>query len=368
MKQATPPSLSVQPVAVAPGVVLHDLCKDYGTQRAIETLGCEIRGGEFTVLLGPSGCGKSTLLRMIAGFETPTGGRITLDGRDITALPSSQRNIAMVFQNYALFPHLDVADNITFGLNVRRTPKAEQAQRLDGVARMMGLAALLARKPAQLSGGQQQRVALARAVISGRPVLLMDEPLSNLDAKLRAEMRVEIRALQRRLGLTLIYVTHDQVEAMTMADRIILLNAGQIEQSGPPEEIYSRPATPFAARFIGSPPMNLVDAADLRIAAPPGTIAGLRPEEIEIADDGDGLPVRLTGHEYLGADILVSVMAGTAATARLILRRPARLGLPEGPELPIRWAPAALHLFDPKSGRALTAAPAATAPGHRAAG
>ncbi|KDB04541.1 ABC transporter ATP-binding protein [Defluviimonas sp. 20V17] len=328
-------------------MILHDLSKDYGTQRAIETLGCEIRGGEFTVLLGPSGCGKSTLLRMIAGFETPTGGRITLGGRDITALPSSQRDIAMVFQNYALFPHLDVAGNITFGLNVRRVPRAEQRQRLDEVARMMGLDALLRRKPAQLSGGQQQRVALARAVISGRPVLLMDEPLSNLDAKLRAEMRAEIRALQRRLGLTLIYVTHDQVEAMTMADRIILLNAGRIEQSGTPEQIYSRPATPFAARFIGSPPMNLVPAEALGIAAPPGTSAGLRPEDIEIAETG--LPARLVSHEYLGADLLITVAAGSA---RLILRRPARLGLPPGPELCLRWAPDALHRFAPQPGPA----------------
>ncbi|MDE3122757.1 MAG: ABC transporter ATP-binding protein, partial [Paracoccaceae bacterium] len=284
----------------APGIVLSAVSKEFPGHTAVAGVDVHIGAGELTVLLGPSGCGKSTLLRLIAGFETPTAGEIAMAGRSLGALPPAERGIAMVFQHYALFPHLTVAENITFGLSVRRTAKAEMGDRLMRVARMMGLEQLLDRKPAQLSGGQQQRVALARAVISERPVCLMDEPLSNLDAKLRAEMRVEIRALQQRLGLTMVYVTHDQVEAMTMADRIVLMNAGRVEQEGTPEDIYARPASTFAARFIGSPPMNLIPAEALQ-AGPAGRLAGLRPEDMHLADTG--VPVSVKGSEYLGADL-----------------------------------------------------------------
>jgi sn-glycerol 3-phosphate transport system ATP-binding protein len=336
---------SPQGLRPAPGISLRGLAKTFAAQTAVHDVSAEIAAGELTVLLGPSGCGKSTLLRMIAGFEAPTVGEIYLADAPIAALPPSRRDIAMVFQSYALFPHLTVAENITFGLSVRRIAKAEMGERLDRVARLMGLETLLQRKPAQLSGGQQQRVALARAVISERPVCLMDEPLSNLDAKLRAEMRVEIRALQRRLGLTMVYVTHDQVEAMTMADRIVLMNAGRVEQTGTPEQIYAQPATTFAARFIGSPPMNLLPACELNLSG--NAVAGLRPEDIHIADDG--VAARIVSAEYLGADLLVTLAVGRA---QVILRQPARLGLPADPDVRLAWVPDALCLFDAETGRA----------------
>ena len=242
-----------------------------GQVRAVDGISFALEAGTLNVLLGPSGCGKSTTLRLIAGLEAADGGRITIGDRDVTKLPPARRNIAMVFQSYALFPHLSVAENILFGLRVRRTTADECASRLARVAELLGLTALLARKPSQLSGGQQQRVALGRAIINEAPVCLMDEPLSNLDAQLRAEMRQEIRALQRKLGITMVYVTHDQVEAMSMADRVILLNGGRIEQNGTPVELYETPANVFVARFIGTPPMNL-----LRMERGPGgaVIAG----------------------------------------------------------------------------------------------
>ncbi len=334
------------PFAAAPGISLRGLGKRFSTHAAVQDVSFEIPAGALTVLLGPSGCGKSTLLRLIAGFEAPTAGEIVMAGRSLGDLPPAQRDIAMVFQSYALFPHLTVAENITFGLSVRGTAKAEMAPRLARVAQIMGLETLLDRKPAQLSGGQQQRVALARAVISERPVCLMDEPLSNLDAKLRAEMRVEIRALQKRLGLTMVYVTHDQVEAMTMADRIVLMNAGRVEQEGTPQEIYAHPASTFAARFIGSPPMNLIPAD--RLGLPGGAMAGLRPEDMHFA--AAGAPARVKSAEYLGADLLVTLdVAGSEA----VLRQPARAGLPADAALYIGWAPEALRLFDAATGLAL---------------
>src|SRR5437867_8827643 len=236
------------------------------------------------VLLGPSGCGKSTTLRLIAGLEQVTGGRITIGGFDVTDLPPAARHITMVFQSYALIPHLSVAENIVFGLRVRRVPAAERVARLSRVADLLGLDGLLARKPSQLSGGHQQRVALGRAIIAETPVCLMDEPLSNLDAQLRLDMRREIRGLQQKLGVTMVYVTHDQTEAMSMADQVILLRDGRVEQNASPAELYARPATAFAARFIGTPPMNL-----LRLASSPGHLVGVRPEDVRFADGG--LPV-----------------------------------------------------------------------------
>ncbi|MFN4101065.1 MAG: ABC transporter ATP-binding protein [Pararhodobacter sp.] len=330
------------------GLQLESIARRFEEASAVEDLSVHLPAGQFSVLLGPSGCGKSTLLRMIAGLDRPTSGRIVLNGRDVTALAPVKRDVSMVFQSYALFPHLNVAENILFGLSVRRVAKAEQRERLDRVASMMGLSELLARRPAQLSGGQQQRVALARAVISERPVCLMDEPLSNLDAKLRAEMRVEIRALQQRLGLTMVYVTHDQVEAMTMADRIVVMNKGRMQQVASPRDLYAEPANTFVARFIGTPPMNLIPAealpGHLPADLPSGSTLGVRPEDITLT--ADGIPATLTGIEYLGADQLAAFEIGPdSARARVLVRLPARMPLPaDGHRL--HWPDIARHLFD----------------------
>ena len=229
-----------------------------GQVRAVDSISFALEPGTLNVLLGPSGCGKSTTLRLIAGLDHADTGRIWIDGRDVTDLPPARRRISMVFQSYALFPHLSVLENIVFGLRVRKTGHADRDRRLKRVSELLGLSALLDRKPGQLSGGQQQRVALGRALIAEAPVCLMDEPLSNLDAQLRQEMRLEIRNLQRQLGITMVYVTHDQVEAMSMADRVILLSGGRIEQNGAPVDLYETPANTFVARFIGTPPMNLL--------------------------------------------------------------------------------------------------------------
>ena len=329
-------------------LVLSDVGRRFDTATALEDVSVELPAGQFSVLLGPSGCGKSTLLRLIAGLDTPTSGIIRLGGADITALPPSKRDLSMVFQSYALFPHLTVAENILFGLAVRRVKRAEQRARLERVAKMMGLWELLDRRPAQLSGGQQQRVALARAVISERPVCLMDEPLSNLDAKLRAEMRVEIRALQQRLGLTMVYVTHDQVEAMTMADLIVVMNEGRVQQAASPRELYAAPANTFCARFIGTPPMNLIPAEGLEDRGlPSGGLLGVRPEDVRLAPEGEaGVAARLVGVEYLGADQLAAFEIGPeSATARILARLPAREVLAPGDHR-LGWPVEAEHRFD----------------------
>ena len=274
----------------------HRLIKEWGPVRAVDSVSFQVPKGTLTVLLGPSGCGKSTILRMIAGLETVTSGQITIGGEDVTYRDAAKRGVSMVFQSYALFPHLNVRENILFGLKVRRVSVTEREKRLIDVAKMVGLDGLLERKPANLSGGQRQRVALARSIVSQQPVCLMDEPLSNLDAKLRNEMRDEIRLLQQKLGLTMIYVTHDQTEAMTMADQVVLLRDGHIEQTGLPYELYERPATAFSARFIGSPPMNLIQLNQIEdqtaLAAAGGGVSiedrtrnwslGVRPEHVPI--------------------------------------------------------------------------------------
>lgn len=331
------------------------LHKSWGETPVVRDIGFETREGEFIALLGPSGCGKSTTLRLIAGLEEPTSGTIRLDGRDITALPSSKRGVSMVFQSYALFPHLTVRDNITFGLSVRGESRKAQAEKLARVAPLLGLEKLLDRRPSQLSGGQQQRVALGRALIAEAPVCLLDEPLSNLDAKLRAEMRAEIRSLQQRLGITMIFVTHDQTEAMSMADRVALLNAGRIEQFDTPERLYARPASTFVARFIGQPPMNIVtteDLGDQGAGLPRGMLVGLRPEDITLA--ASGLPGRVLGVEYFGADSILSVdIGGPSLNIRV-------QGTPRtGPDAPVHltWDRHALHLFDPKTGLRAEPAP-----------
>ncbi|MEW7008316.1 ABC transporter ATP-binding protein [Lentilitoribacter sp. EG35] len=337
------------------GLILHDLVKSFDDQLAVDDISLNIPKGKLTVLLGPSGCGKSTLLRMIAGFEAPDRGKIYIGEKQIDILPSSMRDISMVFQSYALFPHMSVADNILFGLQVRKTSNAEQAERLQKVSQLMGLTELQERKPSQLSGGQQQRVALARAVISERPVCLMDEPLSNLDAKLRHEMRTEIRRLQQQLKLTMVYVTHDQVEAITMADQIVLINKGRIEQVGSPKEIYSQPASVFAARFIGSPPMNLIPALDMNsctfpngeVPLPDDIICGVRPEDFEISSDS-GFEVEILDIEYQGADQLLSCQMGAAT---IDVRLPARLAINIENKLKISWQKDASHFFNEQTGQ-----------------
>ena len=353
-------------------ISVQGVSKNWGAARAVDGISFAAAAGSLLVLLGPSGCGKSTTLRLVAGLEAADEGRILIGGRDVTALPPAERGIAMVFQSYALFPHLTVAENILFGLRVRKVPAAERRQRLAKTAALLGLDALLQRKPSQLSGGQQQRVALGRAIIAEAPLCLMDEPLSNLDAQLRHEMRREIRTLQQRLGMTMIYVTHDQSEAMSMADQVILLRDGRIEQDAPPAELYVKPATAFAARFIGTPPMNLVPLADgpqgavivgstgpALLAAPgAGLLLGVRPEDITLGErpaadhlatpTAMAVPAAIAAVEYLGADSTVTCTVGAAA---ITIRAPGRVALPVGAAVTLAWSPGALHLFEAASGR-----------------
>ena len=314
---------------------------------ALDGVSIDIAPGAFAVLLGPSGCGKTTLLRIVAGLETADEGEVWIGGRNVTGLPPAQRGLAMVFQSYALFPHLSVAENIQFGLRARRVPGPERARRVAAAAELLGLGALMSRKPGQLSGGQQQRVALGRAVVAEAPVCLMDEPLSNLDAQLRAEMRREILALQRRLGITMLYVTHDQTEAMGMADQVVLLRNGRVEQDAPPGDLYAAPATFFAAAFIGQPPMNLMvlDAEGrpgpgCPVLGLPGATAGLRPEALRIA--AGGLPVVVEHAEYLGADTVLQCRIGAAT---VLARLPGRVMPPSGAMLHLGYDPRDIHQF-----------------------
>jgi len=331
-----------------------------GRVRAVDGISFALEPGTLNVLLGPSGCGKSTTLRLIAGLDHADAGRVLIGGADVTHLSPAQRNIAMVFQSYALFPHLSVAENIVFGLRVRKVDDAERERRLQRVAEMLGLGALLDRKPGQLSGGQQQRVALGRAIIAEAPVCLMDEPLSNLDAQLRQEMRQEIRSLQRTLGVTMVYVTHDQVEAMSMADRVILLSAGRIEQNGSPADLYENPANTFVARFIGTPPMNLLrlehgdrgaviagtSGPALARAELAESIVGIRPEHV-VLGRGEGYTAQVVGVEYLGADSLLGCRIGTQT---LVARIGGRLALDRGDVVTLTWAGGAMHFFESASG------------------
>ena len=333
-----------------------------GAVRAVDDVSFAFDAGTLNVLLGPSGCGKSTTLRLVAGLEACDGGRVLIDHRDVTRLPPAARSIAMVFQSYALFPHLTVAENVSFGLRVRRTPAAERAERLARVADLLGLTPLLERKPSQLSVGQQQRVALGRAIIAQAPVCLMDEPLSNLDAQLRAEMRLEIRALQRKLGITIVYVTHDQVEAMSMADRVVLMRNGRIEQNGTPVQLYETPANTFAAHFIGTPPMNLLrldaGAGGAVIAGTDGPalldarftqgLLGVRPEHVELVFER-GVRGGVDNVEYLGGDSLVSCRVGGQPLAARVA---GSVALARGDAVWLRWAPGAQHYFDADGMRA----------------
>ncbi|MBO9446819.1 sn-glycerol-3-phosphate ABC transporter ATP-binding protein UgpC [Ruegeria sp. R14_0] len=331
--------------------------------QAVETTSFTIQDGEFVVLVGPSGCGKSTLLRMIAGLEDITEGTLKIGDRVVNDVDPADRDIAMVFQNYALYPHMTVRKNIGYGLKNRGTPTAEIAAKVEDAAKMLNLAEYLDRKPAQLSGGQRQRVAMGRAVVRDPALFLFDEPLSNLDAKLRNQMRIEIKALQRRLGTTAVYVTHDQVEAMTMADRIIVLNAGKIEQIGTPSEIYHNPASTFVASFMGAPPMNLIEAemgqGQVRINGydqllpVPETYAGsvtmgIRPEDV-VLDDRGSVTFRVDILEELGAHrLLHGAIADQPFTVMIGKDDTAETG-----ETRITLKPEALRLFDKATGQKL---------------
>ena len=356
-------------------ISVERLSRWWGPTRAVDDVSFEAAAGKMLVLLGPSGCGKSTTLRLIAGLETATAGRIAIGGVDVTHLPPSSRRLSMVFQSYALFPHLSVAENVVFGLRVRRVAAADRGARLKRVATLLGLDGLLERKPSQLSGGQQQRVALGRALIAETPVCLMDEPLSNLDAQLRLEMRREIRGLQQSLGITMVYVTHDQTEAMSMADQVILLRDGRVEQDAAPDELYARPATAFTARFIGTPPMNILTLADGPGGAvipgtdgPPllagrgtGLLLGVRPEDVRIdvriggRMGSEGVGASVSSVEYLGADSILTCGVGSQTLA---VRAPGRVTLAPGAPVQLSWSPDATHVFDAQSGNRRDDAPA----------
>jgi sn-glycerol 3-phosphate transport system ATP-binding protein len=330
-------------------ISLRNVVKKYGKGKqelqVIHGVNAEIADREFIVIVGPSGCGKSTLLRMVAGLEEISGGEIAIGARVVNELEPAERDIAMVFQNYALYPHMSVFDNMAYGLKIRKVPEADIKARVDKAAKILELSHLLERKPRQLSGGQRQRVAMGRAIVRQPQVFLFDEPLSNLDAKLRAQTRLEIQKLHRELGITSLFVTHDQVEAMTLAQRMIVMNAGRMEQFGTPEEVYHTPATTFVAGFIGSPPMNLLKNAP---GGREGTITGIRPEHLDIVAD-NGWDVRVETIELLGAERLIY---GRLGDEQLIVR------IEEGQDCPaadtvIRVRPRAgrLHAFDAASGQ-----------------
>jgi multiple sugar transport system ATP-binding protein len=356
-------------------VELRGVKKRYGAVEAIRHLDLNVEKGQFCALLGPSGCGKSTLLRMIAGLEVVTEGQVLIDGKDVTNMPPAKRRIAMVFQSYALYPHMTVRQNISFSLRVARAPKELMERRTREVAKMLQLEELLDRRPAQLSGGQRQRVAIGRALVREPQVFLFDEPLSNLDAMLRVQMRTEIKRLHQMLKTTVVYVTHDQIEAMTLATRIAVMHEGQIEQLGTPEEIYNRPATLYVAGFVGAPPMNMlqakrervglaIDGAEARFPLPARfrntahgqgapLVAGIRPEALHLAAaratpysfDAIVESVELTGPELL--------VAARLGAQRITASLPPRTTVRAGETHRFTFDEEALHLFDPATGRAL---------------
>ncbi|WP_332826148.1 sn-glycerol-3-phosphate import ATP-binding protein UgpC [Ramlibacter sp.] len=333
-------------------ISLRNVVKKYGKGKAelqvIHGVNAEIADREFIVIVGPSGCGKSTLLRMVAGLEEISGGEIDIGGRVVNKLEPAERDIAMVFQNYALYPHMSVFDNMAYGLKIKKMPIAEIKQRVDKAAGILELGHLLDRKPRQLSGGQRQRVAMGRAIVRQPQVFLFDEPLSNLDAKLRAQTRLEIQKLHRELGITSLFVTHDQVEAMTLAQRMIVMNAGRMEQFGTPEEVYHRPASTFVASFIGSPPMNLLKEAQGGRA---GTITGIRPEHLDVGSSG--WEVRTETVELLGAERLVY---GRINGEQIIVRIEEGQPSPQPDEvIHVKPREDRLHWFDAESGKRIAA-------------
>jgi len=355
-------------------IELTGLGRSFKSTVAVRDITLTVQDGDFLVLLGPSGCGKTTLLRMIAGLLEPTTGRILLDGADITEQPSKKRDLAMVFQSYALYPHLSVRKNLGFPLRVRGLGKDEIARRVVDVAESLEIGHLLDRKPKELSGGQRQRVAVGRALVREPQAFLMDEPLSNLDAKLRTQTRQELTALHRRLGATFVYVTHDQVEAMTMATRIAVLNGGRIEQLGTPEQVYDRPESVFVAGFLGSPAMNLVDARVVSLGGRvsvtaealagdlwPGAtedldvVLGFRPEHVELAEASsprDGIRVSAVVDivENLGGEQIITAVTGSS---RIHMRSSREVRVAAGSEIALRVSPEHVHLFDRASGRRL---------------
>jgi sn-glycerol 3-phosphate transport system ATP-binding protein len=323
-------------------VTLDNLKKTFGKTEVIHGVDIDIAEGEFIVIVGPSGCGKSTLLRMVAGLETVTSGEVRIDGKRVNDAEPMERDIAMVFQNYALYPHMSVFDNMAYGLKIAKRPKKEIEERVAVAAKMLQLEPFLKRKPRELSGGQRQRVAMGRAIVRKPAVFLFDEPLSNLDAKLRVQMRLEIKALQRELGVTSLYVTHDQVEAMTLADRMVVMNAGKADQIGAPLEVYANPQTSFVAGFIGSPPTNFINAG--LVGAASDRQLGIRPEHIRIGEQG-----RLEAHvayaEALGAETLIHLRASDGS--HITVRQEAAKPIPhEGETARIDWADSDAFYFD----------------------
>jgi multiple sugar transport system ATP-binding protein len=343
------------------GIRIEDVAKSFGQAVALERLSLEVPDGEFIALLGPSGCGKTTLLRIVAGLETQSAGRILIGDRDVSHLPPRERGLAMVFQNYAVFPHLTVFENVAFGLRMRQAPEAEVKAQVGRAAELLHITPYLERYPAKLSGGQRQRVAVARALAVRPAVLLMDEPLSNLDALLRLEMRSELKAVLRESGATTIYVTHDQTEAMGLADRIAVMNKGRIEQIDGPQRLYERPATRFVGGFVGSPPMNFIDmpltagraalgdfSAEVAGHGPTVT-AGMRAEDIAVVD-GPGLPFDVRVCEPLGSTLLLTGRI-EGQLARVAVRPEAAVR--PGDRLSLRPDPKRIIWLDPESGRAL---------------
>ncbi|MBE0612518.1 MAG: sn-glycerol-3-phosphate import ATP-binding protein UgpC [Burkholderiales bacterium] len=350
---------------------LRDVHKSFGNLEIIKGVSADIADGEFVVIVGPSGCGKSTLLRMIAGLEAITSGEIVIGDRVVNNLEPKDRDIAMVFQNYALYPHMSVRQNMAYGLKIRGFAKDDIETRVQRAAKILELGELLARKPRELSGGQRQRVAMGRAIVREPAVFLFDEPLSNLDAKLRVQMRLEIQKLHRNLGTTSIYVTHDQVEAMTLAERMIVMSAGRTEQIGAPADVYQRPATQFVAGFIGSPAMNFLrgkadaaglttaDGSHLAVAVPAALtgrdlVMGIRPEHLEVCTPQEALfTLQTEMREMLGADTLVHGLFGKEL---LVARLSAAEHPAPGQALPLRALPGCLHWFDAENGVRLESA------------
>jgi ABC-type sugar transport system ATPase subunit len=320
--------------------------------QAVRSLDLTIEDGEFVVLVGPSGCGKSTVLRMIAGLETPTGGRLLIGGTDVTELPPQERDIAMVFQSYALYPHMTVRDNMAFGLRMRRVPAEQIPARVDAAARILGLESVLDRKPAQLSGGQRQRVALGRAIVREPKVFLFDEPLSNLDAKLRVETRAELARLHRRLRTTVVYVTHDQEEAMTLGTRVAVLQAGVLQQVAPPMDLYRRPVNRFVASFVGSPEMNFLPGSLSAHAPGPGVVLGVRPHDITIRPAGQGdLDATVDVVEPLGSELIVYLRLDADGEGRMVRGiAPPDLGIEPDTKVGLTLDPSRLHWFSADTG------------------
>jgi len=354
-------------------VSFSNIEKSFGTTKVIHGIGFDIADGEFMVLVGPSGCGKSTLLRMLAGLEEISGGTIAIDGKEVNDVESKDRDIAMVFQSYALYPHMTVADNMAFSLKLRKADPKMIAERVDKASKILNLDPYLARFPRELSGGQRQRVAMGRAIVRDPKVFLFDEPLSNLDAKLRVAMRAEIKALHQRLKTTTVYVTHDQVEAMTMADRIVVMHDGRIEQIGTPLDLYDRPGNLFVAQFIGSPAMNVIKGTVRRsgggahveaaggvrwpLEGGPGAEGqavayGIRPEHLSLAGGGGGVPGQIIVVEPTGAETELLIQVGDA---QVTLRTHGRPRVNPDEKVALVVDPANIHVFDDATGQRLAA-------------